>query len=373
MMMSAENITEVRFDRFLSPTGGTAAIARFSIDWLNAKHHFDITLTQTLGNTSKWRMTPDECEKVLFRFAFQSIENELNLGQIANLDQQIVLTTTNMPDPGHLRLRLCDLSIRKSRGLICSAQGDKDYLDGQTTTALCQTCNLPDTDLLCSHLVHIKVSAPADKKKRRVEWAICDKGEQFELDRVGECLPGKKQCWEKLFIAKQVKENMPDDLPAALIDELDFCNLAFKEVYKKRLIEPKQFRSTKYLITDCPDHSEFMLKVAALADLVGQFSTNEVLSKKHEEKAQGTVSALDRLMALDYKMAGSSAIRRLRFIIDLRNSFPIHTTSKDLISACRGLGFDYPPTSWTEAWQKVLFAFYTTIKEIREILMTGKP
>jgi len=122
------------------------------------------------------------------------------------------------------RQKSCSYRVARGRDLFCSALsswgdrielGDtKTFTGGPTSTALCEECSLPPTDILCSHLLNPIVS-PSDKDgryRRRFDSALCELG-KTEIADVPKCRPGGHPCWRR--------EILPEDISAdALVGPL---------------------------------------------------------------------------------------------------------------------------------------------------------
>ncbi len=73
--------------------------------------------------------------------------------------------------------------------------------EGPTSRALCRACDLPHTDLLCSHFVHVGIKGlrnSVEAYKRDFVEALCDRGEQERLNSAWvQCVAGGNPCWQR--------------------------------------------------------------------------------------------------------------------------------------------------------------------------------
>jgi hypothetical protein len=138
-------------------------------------------------------------EEALLRFAVRRIERALATGALPTEPtsdiQELTVEEEDLPELARLLdERTCDYQVHQGRDLFCSAAspGDKTIVATEghrrlapTSRAICSRCGLPDTDAICSHLVHPRITAlrpVAVAWERFVEEALCERARP-ERDR----------------------------------------------------------------------------------------------------------------------------------------------------------------------------------------------
>ena len=84
------------------------------------------------------------------------------------------------------------------------------------------------------------------------------------------------------------------------------------------------------------------------------------------------LAALQKLLGLKAPEA-AGAVSALRSIVNVRNTFPMHTQEGKTRAAFRELGIDYPPldSDWHGAWTLILTALWSSLRSVREALQTA--
>ncbi len=271
----------------------------------------------------------------------------------------------------------CKFQSEETRGLMCNAHPITDELDGMTSRILCQKCLLPDSRTLCSYLVHPQVVGSKSQKKleRLISWAICEKG--VDAGNTSKCVPGGNDCWEFVYEPPELIYEVPLDLPDRVADEMDFINLVFKDVCNKRVVKLSQARSVAGLYGDCKSEEDFMHKVAVISDIISNTSVKSFLSKERisdleTNKRTGSINELEAFLSERFPGFEESIVLNLRNIQKIRNSFPIHSRSMNLINSFNELYIEYPPLNWNDAYLKVLFSFWQSFRELRRLMQGRK-
>lgn len=168
----------------------------------------------------------------LRRWALRATERVIEEG--AQSGQRKVVFEINEHDVPVLEAlaadKSCPYQVSEAEDLFCSAAWagvDKTIVGtlrlkalAPTTRHLCQGCGLPDTDEVCSHLRHPRVTCQGAEgaSARRLVGASCELG-RSEVGVGSSCHPGGNDCWERLVDLKPRKPTAaysPEQLLAAL-------------------------------------------------------------------------------------------------------------------------------------------------------------
>jgi hypothetical protein len=109
-----------------------------------------------------------------------------------------------------LGAKTCEYQRRDGRDLLCAATAarvrtaagnltERRDVVAPTSTAACLACELPDTDYVCSHLLHPMVTGvdPLTATRfpvRELKRAVCDRG-RGEIIHPSKCRPDGHGCW----------------------------------------------------------------------------------------------------------------------------------------------------------------------------------
>lgn len=268
-----------------------------------------------------------------------------------------------------LAKRKCIYQKTSSKGLLCDVTANNDSFRGRTSKIICENCNLPDDRLRCSLLQHpeiIGTSPQANTRSRVVYRALCDiKTEEFDASN---CFPGGYPCW-----VYKVSHNISFDtavlydIEKKVIDELTHFNLMFLHKFGNRILRVNDLRTSVSIISKCTSEQEFPHHVASIANVLNDFNlTNGNLSI--DANTKGSINRLEELFQNMKYLTNNQPIKTLRAIINLRNSFPIHSSSDKFVSAWKELGLQYPIDNWDTAWKTILYQLWTSIRDLRLML-----
>jgi len=186
--------------------------------------------------------------------------------------------------------KACDYQKRHERDLFCTAAAPGDMTatfknggrrSAPTSRPMCRRCELPGSDLLCSHLLHPQVTtkSPGDGTVvRSVVTAMCDLGSN-NITRPGRCHAGGHSCWQQVV---EVDEPRPVPLsPLGLPESFDVLDAMWRLAFgrTRRLLSAGTTVGPAALALDSTNRPEFESRLSALADLirgdVGQCPTCE--------------------------------------------------------------------------------------------------
>ncbi|MEU8324096.1 hypothetical protein AB0C33_37540 [Nonomuraea sp. NPDC048881] len=307
------------------------------------------------------------------------------------------LTTENVPELLALvHEKTCDYQVRLQRDLFCTAASEADAtltnitiksrLTAPTSKPLCRDCGLPDTDFICSHLMHSKVAATSTLGgivERSVRSALCDKGHHEKVYKIGQCRAGGHDCWQRLV---EVQEpTITPASPLELAEAFDVLDAVWRLAFDKKtpLLSLSTVATPAALSLECATRAEFETRMSDLADLIDRIKVDEKLlrprSEEEQKRDEGQLrGSLNRLEdCLHHKLpaeqhpAVDKAIRTLRTIRQARNAEQHGITEGGGLTAkLRDLGIHDAPPNWSGAWAAVRSRAVGALTGLRHELMT---
>jgi hypothetical protein len=261
----------------------------------------------------------------------------------------------------------CQFQERTVVGLICRAAAQNDELNGKTTSAVCAACDLPSDVLRCTNLQHPEVIGMASSGVvfRRVVSAFYDsKTTSFKHC---DCIPGGYSCWRQEVDNSEKIGQIVEDIAERVVDELQYLNLGFRQVFGHALVRINDLRSVSEILTPCRTQEEFTTKVACLADIFNNLDLSN-FDKEIKNDVKGQLNRLELFLRGRRVPLDERPIRTLKHIVSIRDSFPIHSGNTKFLAACQELQVEYPPTAWEEAWAVVLHNAWRSLRTLRMAL-----
>jgi hypothetical protein len=351
---------------------------------------------------SKQRGESSRADRAVWRWAVGRIEALLRdptsapSPKSADSDAvELILGESDLPLLSQLvGAKRCDYQVRDGPDVFCSAawqQADKTIVETQghralapTSRALCLKCELPDSDFICSHLHHPKVTGSIVSGlgqtpptfRRQLCGAFCDL-DRPELETGARCHPGGNSCWERLISGDEAKASVPyspRDLPIAL----DFLNMVWAEAFpKSRLLQLKSAEGVAGLVLPCGTRDEFAARLSELADVLKLFNVPDELlpdAKRTLDKSatlDRLVAALDRRFPEYDSVSVTRASAVLRAINKARWSLQHSGAAADFPSALAQLGMEYPILNYAEAWNAIRTKAAEAVTAIRRAIQTA--
>lgn len=269
----------------------------------------------------------------------------------------------------------CDYQQPFGRDLMCTAASSDDQTASQTwngrrvaptSRAICRECALPESDVLCSNLLHPAVKGnlmASGATRRRVLSVMCDLGRAEAVADVSECRAGGHACWERHVVAEPAAAEpvSPLGLPEQL-DVLDaYWRLSFGK--KHRLLDLTTATGAASLAVPCGSRAEFESRLSALAAILDKLTVDDTLLPRmtDEDKADKVKGSLDALqIALHHKLPArrhastDNAVQRLRRVRQARNIMQHGVTRNGgLTSKLREIGIHDAPPNWEGAWTAI--------------------
>jgi hypothetical protein len=248
-----------------------------------------------------------------------------------------------------------------------------------TTPSVCGGCKIPDKRIICAHLMKPGISSPralATRARLISTSPGCMIAESPE-DGV-DCRIGGKECWERTLethISSPI--DPPPNLPQSVADELDFLRLVARDrLGISDAVPVPEARSISGLFDPCDSAEDLQRRVATIGDLLNHLGFIGALSEPEQKDEQGRkrppLAALEKLLEKQAPEAAGQGgpVASLRSIVRIRNTFPVHSQIAETRKSFRDLGIEYPPPDedWQFAWTKILAAFWSSIRRVREAL-----
>ncbi|MFH1230053.1 MAG: hypothetical protein V1709_01010 [Planctomycetota bacterium] len=328
--------------------------------------------------------------RMFFKIGLQRLKEKLASGNYPKQStincEEILITSDNVPsDISQVLAKNCKYQQKELKGLICGIYGDSHCpSDIITTSSFCESCSLPDTNLICSHLVH-----PASRThregyqitKRVIFEAYCNNKQPVDestLDAIDawsyQCVPDlRPDCWEQIYELPLPDINIPVDLSSRVVDEIDFLNLLFDKKFNGQFIDISQARSIRDIGNDCKTEEEFVHKVQVIGHLINDIKIRDILpAEKGSDKSGNkllSIAVLKVFLDGNYQGAPAIIVTNLEHIRTIRDDYPAHTkTRRDVTVSLDALQINYPIQNWQDAWQKVLYAFWDSLNKLRLLI-----
>lgn len=318
------------------------------------------------------RLSQPELRQAMLALALPKLKAKLNhLDAPTTTTGKILLKETFASEHVDLFTRetrtQCQFQERIAVGLICRAATQKDEFQGKTTLAICASCDLPIDALRCTNLQHPEVigTTSATGAGRQVVSAFCDA--KTTLFGWRSCIPGGNGCWRQEVDNSEKSVEIMEDIAERTIDELQYLNLGFRHAFGHALLRINDLRSVAEILTPCHTQEEFTTKVACLADLFNNLDLSN-FDQEIKTEIKGTLNRLGEFLRVRQVPLDERPIKILKYIVSIRNSFPIHSGNIDFLAACRELQVEYPPTAWEEAWGTVLHNAWRSLRRLRMAL-----
>lgn len=359
-------------------------------------HHFDVRCGDTearlaVGVTDKvwWEWDIDR-QEVEHRLALRHLKGHLaSLSALSPHEVRYVLLTVGeppdvgpewtarqLPEKSPYEWKECRFQQRHETDMTCRVAHRGDPMGGATTTAICEKCGLPSTDLLCDKLVHLETvgvgtDAPNVVKRTLSTRAACDVGNPH-FSGAAECIPGGVSCWVQTYEPQRPAvgaEPGERDLAAEALDMVDTLNIIFRDQFDLELFRLKQFRTGRVLMGPCPTEEGFVLKLQVLADLIDLLNSKQLGEAQGATSQPGSVNWLAAFLGKVAQGEPAPVIQTLRDIRTVRKQVAAHSAAaNDFINASARLGIDLPIRDWQDAWRQVLSAFLDALRRLQGLI-----
>jgi len=155
-----------------------------------------------------------------------------------------------------------------------------------------------------------------------------------------------------------------------IIEKIDSINLLMKKNYKIKLFEIQEQKIWNNLFEPCHDKKDFVLHITALSSLIDWINKIEIKNLLKTPPQNGSINYLEKFLQEKYYNYDLNIIKRLRRIFTIRKMFPVHTDTKESIKAIEELGESYSDTNYKKLWDKILLDFFSSLRQLEEILLS---
>jgi hypothetical protein len=278
----------------------------------------------------------------------------------------------------------CVYQHRDQRELFCAASYDEDPAGpvrvglrwlAPTTATVCEHCDLPNADLICSHLSHPSVGGANDGDfyQRLPLHARCER-RQPNVSNGVRCRPGGHACWVRTVPAPESRPSDLDRSPIAFSEALHFLNVVWTMKFGKAraLVQSRDGTAHARIAQGARDRDEFRARLSDLADVLKTISiANDMLPSGNENSGP-----LIRIrLSLESKLVDATdqgrlarAVKTLQSVNDLRTEGQHSGAAETLKSGLAGLCVRYPPDDWAELWGQVRAIAAGALTEIRRLV-----
>lgn len=281
--------------------------------------------------------------------------------------------------------KTCEYQTRIRRDLFCTIPAANDgaataVIGGRpaapTSRSACNDCDLPDTDYICSHLLHpatigVQTLGSYD---RQVNQVLCDLGRQEATNHVN-CHLGGHPCAQRL-VELETARTTPQLSALGVPESFDVLDAHWRLAFggKRRLVTLSTVTGPSTLSLGCSTRTEFESRLSALADVIDRLSIDDDLLPVELAEKQKTGS-LNRLEAsLTHKLPAeqhisiSQGIQTLRRVRQARNAAQHGMAEGGLTERLAVLGITNAPPDWAGAWDAIRSVTVDALTVIRQEL-----
>lgn len=387
----------INFDGYDSPTGDTwSALPAFTVQERNgsvlARVQVGISNSAVAQAESRLKsrgLTEEDrgelWANVLLRYGVRYLESILQdpdyrADLLESRDAKYLLTSSDLDPLIELAVeKRCNYQVAYGRDLYCSAAAPTDETavgkEGLQTLAptsrpVCQACDLPDADFLCSHLHHPSVTGflAGGGYDRKVGPAQCDLGRP-EVSDASRCCAGGHACWQRIVAFP--RERTASLSALSLPEGLDVLDAAWRLAFgrRKRLLALRSATDVAGLTQAASDRDTFQARIDDLADILSSLNVgDELLPEKGEEvDDRGSLNRVQSVLSskLDDSERAKGLLEPLRHIVGIRNGMTHSGYAKQLPSHSVALDLSWPPSDWSAAWQHVQAVAVDALARIR--------
>jgi len=281
--------------------------------------------------------------------------------------------------------KTCEYQARIRRDLFCTIPTANDgtaiaAISGRraapTSRPVCNDCDLPDTDYICSHLLHPATTGVSSfsSYERQVNQVLCDLGRP-EATTYASCHLGGHACAQRLLELEPARTT-PQLSALGVPESFDVLDAHWRLAFGKRqrLVLLSTVRGPSTLSLGCTTRIEFESRLSALADVIDRLNIDDDLlpAELTNEQAKGSLNRLEaslrHQLPVDQHAAISRGIQTLRRIRQSRNAAQHGTAEGGLTERLTVLGITNAPPDWAGAWDAIRSATVDALTEIRQEL-----
>lgn len=264
----------------------------------------------------------------------------------------------------------CEYQAKIRRDLFCTIPADNDSTAGvltggssvaPTSRSICNQCDLPDTDYICSHLLHPATVGlqTMGGYSRHVGQVLCDLGREEAGDHAS-CHIGGHQCAQRLLEFESVS-TAPQLSALGVPEAFDVLDAHWRLAFGKtrRLVTLSTVTGPSTLSLGCSNRTEFESRLSAIADVIDRLTVDDDLlpASLSDQQRVGSLNRLeatlkDKLPAQQMSPIGQ-AIMTLRRVRRVRNAAQHGMAEGGLTESLVVLGITTAPPDWATAWDAI--------------------
>lgn len=154
-----------------------------------------------------------------------------------------------------------------------------------------------------------------------------------------------------------------------IIEKIDSINLLMKKHYKIKLFDIQEHKVWNELSELCQNKKDFLLNIKSISNLIDWVNIKKLKNLLKVSPKDGSINYLEVFLKENYLNYDLNIIKRLRRIIKIRIMF-VHKVTPESINAIKELGENYPDIYYKKLWHKILLDFYTSLRQLEEILLS---
>ncbi len=330
------------------------------------------------------RYEREAVDAATMRYAVREIEQLVAQGSfeeaLADGSFRISLTTDDAVNlEALLGSKECRYQLRPDpdEDMYCSAAGSGDKTAtattgirrlAPTTQSGCTACDLPSTDVLCSHFSHpavIGFEVMGGPIPRRAVGGMCELGRP-EVHSPSRCRPGDNDCWERALRGRGSRAGKPVP-PLALHEALDFLDAVWQLTFRHALLGRIPAVTIAALAEPVTDRDSFSARMSELMDVVNRWDVSP-MKPDGLEWPSGTLNQLHVVLAAQGVEGATDAVDRLRLVNKIRRALQHADRAHELRLALDELGVRTEPVDWSDAWRAVSSTTVDALRDIRDAI-----
>lgn len=273
----------------------------------------------------------------------------------------------SLADLDGVKKKECRYQRDESGDLLClgSNESDKTRIGSigirtvaPTSRHFCETCQLPDSRVICSHLTHPEVVGIGSGEavvRRQVVSALCEIGNPLIRAPDG-CRAGGHPCWTRTVSLAVAVESAPP--PLALPEAFDFLDAIWRLAFGSRngLIALASVTEVAGLTQGCVTTEDLDNRLSDLADLIDRLKVSDDLVGDVKLEP-GSLNRIDCVLrkrldgeSLEQALNGLTMVRRAR---QLRNARQHSGAAPRFPKLLADMGLAEVPPDWAAVWNGI--------------------
>lgn len=165
------------------------------------------------------------------------------------------------------------------------------------------------------------------------------------------------------------------EVGSQIVTTRDEINAIFKQKYKTKLLALLNERDLIQLFKPATETDLFRIRLFGLSNLISEIVYQPLLvhigsSKLNEEEKKQSITVFRVFLEHNYPKEKDvdEIVNVFRNIKKLRNGYPAHKDSKELLDAHKYFNLEYPIRNSNEAWNSLLSYYSTALDKLLNIL-----